>query len=86
MNYLLLQEGSANTEDPDPKLELELLRRPARAPSDKTTASCNWQHIDDIVAAHGDKLVEHVHRDADMVWYDPHDIADTRRRLAGGQV
>ena len=86
MHYLLLQEGGANTEDPDPKLQLELFRRQARASSDKVTASCNGQHIDDIVAAHGDKLVEHVYCDADMVWYDPHDIADRRWCLAARQV
>ena len=86
MNYLLLQEGGANTEDPDPKLQLALFLRPTRVPLDKATASCNGQHIDDIVAAHGDKLVEHVYRDADMVWYDPHDIAYSRRCLAARQV
>ena len=86
MHYLLLQEGGANTEDPDPKLQLALFRRQARASSDKPPAGGDRQHIDNVVAAHGDKLVEHVHSNADMVWHDPHDIADTRRRLAAGQV
>ena len=86
MHYLLLQEGGANTEDPDPKLQLALFRRQARASSDKPPAGGDRQHIDNVVAAHGDKLVDHVHRDADMVGHDPHDISDSGRRLAAGQV
>ena len=54
--------------------------------SDKPSAGRDRQDIDKAVAANGDKLVEHVYRDADMVWYDPHDIADSGWRLAAGQV
>ena len=54
MHHLLLQEGGANTEDPDPKLQLALFRRQARALSDKPPAGGDRQHIDNVVAAHGD--------------------------------
>ena len=86
MHYLLLQKGGANTEDPDPKLQLALFRRQAQPSSDKPPAGGDRQHIDNVVAAHGDKLVEHVHRDAYMVGHNPHDIADSGRGLAAGQV
>ena len=86
MHYLLLQEGGANTEDPDAKLQLALFRRQARASSDKPPTGGDRQHIDNVVAAHGDKLVDHVHRDADMVGHDPHDFSDSGRRPAAGQV
>ena len=86
MHYLLLQEGGANTEDPDAKLQLALFRRQAQASSDKPPTGGDRQHIDNVVTAHGDKLVDHVHRDADMVGHDPHDISDSGRRLAAGQV
>ena len=38
MHYLLLQEGGANTEGPDLKLQLALFRRQTRASSDKPPA------------------------------------------------
>ena len=82
MHYLLLQERGANTEDPDTKLQFALFQRQARASSDKPPAGGDRQHINNVVAAHGDELVDHVHRDADMVGHDPHDISDSRRLLS----
>ena len=46
--------------------------------SDKPSAGRDRQDIDKAVAANGDKLVEHVHRDTDMVRHNPQYIADSR--------
>src|SRR5260221_9431734 len=44
------------------------------------------QGADDLVTTHHHHFVHHVDDDADMIGYDPHDIADNRPRVAAGEV
>jgi len=44
------------------------------------------QRADDFVTANHHDLVHHVDDDANMIGYDPHDVADIRPRVAAGQI
>ncbi len=50
----------------------------------KLTASRDRNYVNYFVVPYSNQLVHHIHSNADMVWYNPDDIANQKLVVASG--